>query len=75
MGKLANGAYKKILRYLGEAKADEVAEYVRNGEMTAEEASEWADQIEADYEHSRHRRDIEPEEWRDFEEGWRPDGW
>lgn len=75
MSKLSNEAYRKILCYLGEAKADEVAEDVRNGEMTAEEASEWADKIEADYERSRHRRDIEPEEWRDFEEGWRPDGW
>lgn len=21
------------------------------------------------------RPDIEPEDWQDFEEGWRPDGW
>lgn len=21
------------------------------------------------------RRDIEPEEWQDFEDGWRPDDW
>lgn len=21
------------------------------------------------------RPDIEPEQWRDFEDGWRPDGW
>ena len=23
----------------------------------------------------KNRRDIEPEEWQAFEEGWRPDGW
>ena len=38
MSELANEAYRKILYYLGEAKADEVATDVRNGEMTADEA-------------------------------------
>lgn len=75
MPKLSNEAYQRILIYLGEGKANEVAADVESGEMDRKEAEEWSVQIEEMGENSRGRRDIEPEEWRDFEEGWRPDSW
>jgi hypothetical protein len=75
MAKLSNEAYQRFLIYLGEDKADEVAEDVESGDMDKGAAEEWSIQIEEMRENSRGRRDIEPEEWQDFEEGWRPDGW
>ena len=58
--------------YLGTGKADEVAEAVANGEMTPEAAEAWAISLKEMHEQSRGRRDIEPDEWQDFEDGWRP---
>lgn len=75
MVKLSNEAYQRFLIYLGEEKADEVSEDVESGNMDKGEAEEWSIRIENMRENSRGRRDIEPEEWQDFEEGWRPDGW
>ena len=75
MAKLSLEAYNRFLIYLGAGKADEVARDVETGEMDADEAENWSISIEENYERSRGRRSIEPEEWRDFEDGWRPDNW
>lgn len=48
----------------GEEAAQEVLDKVQRGEMSAEQV-----------EKAINRPEIEPEEWRDFEEGWRPDEW
>lgn len=72
MPRLSDDAYQRFESYLGSGKADEVAEQVRNGEMSASEAEEWSVQLEEDSERSRGRSDIDPEDWRDFEDGWRP---
>ena len=72
---LSPEAYRRFEVYLGAEKADDVAADVRAGEMTAAEADDWSRNVEEMHERSAHRRDIEPHEWRKFEEGWRPDGW
>lgn len=72
---LSSEAYERFTIYLGQGKADEVANDVRSGEMTAGEAEEWSKSVKDSFESSRHRPDIEPEDWQAFEEGWRPDGW
>jgi phytoene/squalene synthetase len=68
-------AYERFSIYLGTGKADDVANDVRSGEITADEAEAWSRSVEEMHEKSRHRPDIEPEDWRKFEEGWRPEGW
>ena len=72
---LSPEAYKRFSTYLGMDKADEVANDVRSGEVSANEAEAWSRSVEEMHENSRHRPDIEPEDWRAFEEGWRPEGW
>lgn len=73
MAKISQDAYDNFEIYLGTGKADEVAEKVRNGELSPEEAEEWGEKVKETFENSRGRKDIDPENWRDFEDGWRPD--
>ena len=75
MPEISQKAFDDIETFLGKGKAEEVAEQVRSGDMTPEAADNWGRQLWEQYERSRGRRDIEPEEWQDFEEGWRPEGW
>ena len=44
--------------------ATEILDQVQEGSMTVEQVRKSLD-----------RPDIDPEDWRDFEDGWRPDGW
>ena len=48
---------------------------VEAGEISADEAEKWSIEVEESNERAKRRRDIEPEEWHDFEDGWRPDDW
>lgn len=73
--KLSDEAYERFDKYLGKRKAEEVRADVESSRMGEKEAEEWSRKLELVYEHSRGRRSIEPEEWQDFEEGWRPDNW
>ena len=57
-------AFLWVYDHWGADEAQEVFEKVQNGEMSVE-----------DVEKAISRPDIEPEDWRDFEDGWRPDGW
>lgn len=75
MPEISQKAFDDIETFLGRGKAEEVAEQVKSGDMTPEAAENWGKQLWDQYERSRGRRDIEPEEWRDFEDGWRPEGW
>ncbi len=72
---LSPEAYERFAIYLREGKARDVAKDVRSGELTDAEADTWSESVKESFERSRHRGDIEPWEWRDFEEGWRPEGW
>ena len=72
---LSNEAYDRIEIYLGKSKAEEVRRNVESGITEVKEAEEFSQKVELIYENSRGRRSIEPEEWQDFEEGWRPDDW
>lgn len=62
--KLPIDDYIWILDHCGEDEANQIFEKVQNDEMTVEHV-----------ERVMKRPEIEPEDWRDFEEGWRPDGW
>lgn len=73
MAKISKEVYEKYVIYLGQGKADDIVREVKEGWRTPEEAEEFINDIIESKERSRHRRDIEPEEWRDFEDGWRPD--
>lgn len=53
----------------GEEKAIEIIKQVKKGKYDISEYDMKTTEKE------RLRRDIKPEEWRDFENGWRPDGW
>ncbi len=75
MAKLSKEAYNRFCSYLGSGKADDIAKMVESGEMSEEEAEKWSVDVEKSGERARKRRDIEPEEWRDFEDGWRPNNW
>lgn len=68
--KLSNETWKLLATFLGEQKADGVAKDVAAGEMTLDEALAWGQQIESDVNRSQGRADIEPEQWRDAEDGW-----
>ena len=57
-------AYDYIYEHGGEAEAERWFYKVHNGEITTQEVDRMID-----------RNDIEPEAWRDFEDGWRPDNW
>jgi len=48
----------------GEDAAQEVLDKVQNGEMSVEHV-----------ETCINRPDIDPKDWADFEDGWRPSGW
>jgi hypothetical protein len=72
---LSAEVYNNILIYLGEGKANEVADDVRIGERDAEEAEDWINSHIEMREKSRNRREIYPSEWRKFEDGWSPPGW
>ena len=71
---LSSEAYERFSIYLGVGKADEVANDVRSGEMSADDAEAWSRTVEESHENSRHRPDIAPQDWQAFEEGWRPEG-
>ncbi len=47
-----------------EEAMNDVIRMVQDGRMSVDDVRKALD-----------RPDIEPEDWRDFEEGWRPDGW
>lgn len=57
-------AFLWIYDYWGEDAAQEVLDKVQNGEMSVEQVGKAID-----------RPDINPKDWQDFEEGWRPPGW
>lgn len=48
----------------GEEEAEEVFDKVQSGQMSAEEVDTCIN-----------RPDIDPKDWADFEDGWRPPGW
>ncbi len=75
MEEISSATYRTLKIHLGEGRAKEIAEQVHNGELTSEEADEWADRVVDSYERSKRRRDIDPEEWNGFEDGWRPEDW
>ena len=53
-----------LLIHWGEDAAVELLDKVQIGEMTVEQV-----------ERAINRPDIDPENWQDFEEGWRPSNW
>ena len=53
-----------LLRTRGEETADWVLDMVQEGTLSVDEVIRVIN-----------RPDIEPEDWRDFEDGWRPEGW
>lgn len=57
-------AYLWLYDHWGRDAAHEVLGKVQNGEMSVEQV-----------EKAINRPDIDPEDWREFEEGWRPLGW
>ena len=73
MSEIPKEAYNNIEIYLGTDKANEVAQKVKSGEMTPQEATEWGEKLKETFESARGRRDIDPENWGKFEDGWRPD--
>jgi len=56
--------YDWMLTHWGEEDAQIMFDKVQNGEIAVE-----------DFERGINRPDIEPGQWSDFEEGWRPDDW
>ena len=72
MAKISQEAYNNIEFYLGTDKADEVAEQVRTGDLSPEEAEAWGEKLKESFE-NRSNKTIDPENWRAFEDGWRPD--
>jgi len=56
--------FRWLLRNWGEDAAFEIYDKVERGEMTTE-------LVETLF----YRPDIEPKDWQDFEDGWRPEGW
>lgn len=72
---LPSEAFERFSTYLGLEKAEEVAQDVRAGHLTVNEAEEWSISVQGVSERSHGRPDIEPKDWQAFEEGWRPDGW
>ncbi len=73
MAELSKEDYYYFEIYLGKEKADEVAKQVKNGVLTQKVVKEWVKKLQEMHDDSRGRRDIEPEEWPAFEDGWRPD--
>jgi hypothetical protein len=56
--------YLWLMDNWGEDAADEILDKVQTGGMSVE-------QVET----AINRPDIDPEDWSDFEEGWRPTNW
>lgn len=56
--------YSDLYDLMGADGADEVLDQVQEGRLTV-------DQVEK----ALNRPDIDPEDWEDFENGWRPDNW
>jgi hypothetical protein len=73
--KMPQDIHDRLAMFWDPVKADEWAELMENGEITLEEATAQADMWEKHSAEIVGRRDIRPEEWRDFEDGWRPQGW
>ncbi len=74
MPKLPIEIYHNLLIYAGEETANEIFDEVESGKRSVESAREWIEDVIQEQERPRkHKRDIEPWEWRDFEDGWRPD--
>lgn len=48
----------------GEGEANRILDKVQRGQLDVEDVRK-----------ALHRPSIPPEKWRDFEDGWRPDGW
>ena len=61
---ISGEAYDFIFNNAGEEEANRWFNKVHNGEITKEQVDKMIN-----------RPDIDPEDWRDFEEGWRPDDW
>jgi hypothetical protein len=57
-------AFLWLYDHWGEDAAQEVLDKVQIGEMSVEQV-----------EKAINRPDINPKDWQDFEEGWRPSGW
>ena len=72
MAEISQDAYNNIKIHLGTEKADEVAKQVRTGDLSPEEAEAWGEQLKESFE-NRSNKTIDPDNWRDFEDGWRPD--
>ena len=76
MGKIVTNIYDEISEEAYEFFYDAGGEYlanfwyqkVHNGDITKDELDERVRIL-------KNRPDIDPEDWRDFEDGWRPDGW
>lgn len=73
MSKISQDAYNNFEVYLGTGKAEEIANKVKNGELSSKEAKEWGEKVKDTFESARGRKDIDPENWSRFEDGWRPD--
>ena len=57
-------AYEFIYNRDGVEEANRWFDKVHNGDITREELDRMID-----------RPDIDPEDWQDFEDGWRPNNW
>ena len=76
MGKVVTNIYDEIsfeaydyyYNIGGENLANHWYQKVHNGDITK-------DELDKRVEKYKRRPDIEPEDWRDFEDGWRPEGW
>lgn len=62
--KMSNELYDKLVAKDGKWGADRAKRLVESGEWKAEQL-----------ERALNRPDIDPDDWRDFEDGWRPEGW
>ena len=61
---LSDELYRKLVAKDGKWGADRAKRLVESGEWKAEHL-----------ERALNRPDIDPEDWRDFEDGWSPEGW
>lgn len=62
--KLPIDLFEKIYNRDGEAEAVRILDKVQRGEISVDYLRKVMD-----------RPGIDPEDWRDFEDGWRPEGW
>lgn len=61
---LPNDLKRELTYRAGEYQAKRISKLVKSGEWSVE-----------DVKRQLHRPDIDPDDWRDFEDGWRPEGW